>query len=122
MVHKGRGAGDIDRLSAADPAQYATTGGSPTGGNRASVDAREYMVHGAMAFKWLSLTDIKIDIPRMPKKTQLATAINFANVHEKWPNSSYGRNLNVQKKRASLSDFDRFKVMAARIKRTSIVK
>ncbi|MCO5609732.1 hypothetical protein L7F22_068799 [Adiantum nelumboides] len=88
---------------------------------RALVDALD-MVRGAMNFKRLSLTDIKIDIPRMPKKKQLAEAINSADVHEKWANSSWGRKLNVQKKRASLSDFDRFKVMVARIKRSSIVK
>ncbi|MCO5609416.1 hypothetical protein L7F22_063642 [Adiantum nelumboides] len=75
-----------------------------------------------MIFKRLSLTDIKIDIPRIPKKKQLAKAINSADVHGKWANSSCARKLNVQKKRASLSDFDRFKVMVARIKRSSIVK
>ncbi|KAI5076122.1 hypothetical protein GOP47_0008187 [Adiantum capillus-veneris] len=89
--------------------------------NRALVDAPD-MVRGAMNFKRLSLTDIKIDIPRMPKKKQLTDAINSADVHGKWANSSWGRKLIVQKKRASLNDFDRFKVMVARIKRSSIVK
>ena len=34
----------------------------------------------------------------------------------KWENSSWGRKLIVQKRRASLTDFDRFKVMLAKIK------
>lgn len=89
--------------------------------NRALVDAPD-MVRVAMNFKRLSLTDIKIDIPRMPKKKQLTEAIESAEVHIKWENSSWGRKLIVQKKRASLNDFDRFKVMVARIKRSSIVK
>ena len=33
----------------------------------------------------------------------------------KWENSSWGRKLIVQKKRASLNDFDRFKIMLAKI-------
>ena len=44
------------------------------------------MVRAAMNFKRLSLTDIKIEIPRMPKKKQLADAIEAAgnDVHYKW--------------------------------------
>lgn len=34
----------------------------------------------------------------------------------KWENSSWGKKLIVQKRRASLNDFDRFKVMLAKIK------
>ena len=34
----------------------------------------------------------------------------------RWANSSWGRKLIVQKKRAALTDFERFKVMVARIK------
>ncbi|MCO5579979.1 hypothetical protein L7F22_033846 [Adiantum nelumboides] len=78
-----------------------------------------------MNSKRLSLTDIKTEFPRMLKKKllkHLAAAINSANVQGKWANSSWGIKLNVQKKRALLSDIDRFKVIVARIKRSSIVK
>ena len=34
----------------------------------------------------------------------------------KWENSSWGKKLIVQKRRAALNDFDRFKVMLAKIK------
>ncbi|XP_073101488.1 large ribosomal subunit protein eL14 isoform X1 [Elaeis guineensis] len=83
--------------------------------NRALVDAPD-MVRGQMNFKRLSLTDIKIDIPRLPKKKSLIAAMEAADVKNKWENSSWGRKLIVQKRRASLNDFDRFKVMLARIK------
>lgn len=37
-------------------------------------------------------------------------------VKNKWENSSWGRKLIVQKRRAALNDFDRFKIMLAKIK------
>lgn len=41
---------------------------------------------------------------------------SMADVKNKWEKSSWGRKLIVQKRRASLNDFDRFKVMLAKIK------
>ncbi|ERN18809.1 hypothetical protein AMTRI_Chr07g75330 [Amborella trichopoda] len=89
--------------------------------NRALVDAPK-MIRTQMNFKRLSLTDIKIDIPRVPKKKSLIAAIEAADVYKKWENSSWGRKLIVQKQRASLTDFDRFKVMLARIKRAGLIR
>ncbi|XP_077250629.1 large ribosomal subunit protein eL14z-like [Tasmannia lanceolata] len=89
--------------------------------NRALIDAPD-MVRCQMNFKRLSLTDIKIDIPRIPKKKSLISAMEAADVKNKWENSSWGRKLIVQKKRASLNDFDRFKVMLARIKRGGAIR
>ncbi|XP_020253899.1 60S ribosomal protein L14-1-like [Asparagus officinalis] len=66
--------------------------------------------------------DIKIDIPRIPKKKSLIAAMEAADVKNKWENSSWGRKLIVQKRRASLNDFDRFKVMLAKIKRGSAIR
>ncbi|KAL5677881.1 hypothetical protein ACJX0J_014012, partial [Zea mays] len=83
--------------------------------NRALVDAPD-MVRCQVNFKRLSLTDIKIDIKRVPKKTALIKAMEEADVKTKWENSSWGKKLIVQKRRASLNDFDRFKVMLAKIK------
>ncbi|KAH9764302.1 Ribosomal L14e domain-containing protein [Citrus sinensis] len=94
--------------------------------NRALVDAPD-MVRGQMNFKRLSLTDIKIDIPRVPKKKTLIDAMEKAGrdsvyVKNKWESSSWGRKLIVQKKRASLNDFDRFKLMLAKIKKGGLVR
>ena len=75
-----------------------------------------------MNFKRLSLTDIKIDINRVPRKKQLIEAMDKADVKNKWEKSSWGRKLIVQKKRASLNDFDRFKVMLAKIKRGGLIR
>ncbi|KAK7813829.1 large ribosomal subunit protein eL14z [Quercus suber] len=89
--------------------------------NRALVDAPD-MVRTQMNLKRLSLTDIKIDIKRVPKKKTLVEAMEFADVKNKWESSSWGRKLIVQKRRASLNDFDRFKIMLAKIKRAGIVR
>ncbi|GJM85563.1 hypothetical protein PR202_ga02024 [Eleusine coracana subsp. coracana] len=75
-----------------------------------------------MNFKRLSLTDIKIDIKRVPKKSTLIKAMEEADVKGKWENSSWGKKLIVQKRRAALNDFDRFKVMLAKIKRGGAVR
>ncbi|MBA0768520.1 hypothetical protein Gotri_017315, partial [Gossypium trilobum] len=92
--------------------------------NRALVDAPD-MVRGQMNFKRLTLTDITIDIPRVPKKKTLIEAMEKAGKYtnfNKWENSSWGRKLIVQKRRASLNDFDRFKLMLAKIKRAGVVR
>ncbi|KAE8704757.1 60S ribosomal protein L14-2 [Hibiscus syriacus] len=88
--------------------------------NRALVDAPD-MVRGQMNFKRLKLTFITIDIPRVPKKKTLID-IPRIYVKNKWENSSRGRKLIVQKIRASLNDFDRFKLMLAKIKRVGVVR
>ncbi|KAJ1431527.1 Translation protein SH3-like domain superfamily [Sesbania bispinosa] len=87
----------------------------------ALVDAPD-MVRSQMNFKRLSLTDIKIDIKRIPKKKDLIKAMEDADVKNKWEKSSWGRKLIVQKRRAALNDFDRFKIMLAKIKRSSVVR
>lgn len=46
----------------------------------------------------------------------LKEVLLMADVKNKWEKSSWGRKLIVQKRRASLNDFDRFKVMLAKIK------
>ena len=89
--------------------------------NRALVDSPD-MVRTQINFKRLSLTDITIEIPRMPKNKVLKKAVEDGEVHSKWENSAWGRKLAVRTKRAGLNDFDRFKVMVARIKRSSVVR
>ncbi|GJX81472.1 60S ribosomal protein L14-2-like protein [Tanacetum coccineum] len=89
--------------------------------NRALVDSPD-MVRSQLNFKRLTLTDIKIDIKRVPNKKTLIAALEAADVKNKWENSSWGRKLIVQKKRASLNDFDRFKIMLAKIKKAGVVR
>lgn len=80
------------------------------------------MVRSQVNLKRLSLTDIKIDIKRVPKKKDLIQAMEAADVKNRWEKSSWGRKLIVQKRRAALNDFDRFKIMLAKIKRASVVR
>ncbi|KAH9626450.1 hypothetical protein KSS87_004952 [Heliosperma pusillum] len=87
--------------------------------NRVLVDAPD-MVRGQMNLKRLSLTDITVQIEKVPKKSTLIAAMETADVKNKWENSSWGRKLIVQKKRAALNDFDRFKIMLAKIKELSL--
>lgn len=89
--------------------------------NRALIDSPD-MVRTQINFKRLSLTDIVIEISRMPNKKALKEAIEKGEVYSKWENSAWGKKLAVRQKRASLNDFDRFKVMVARVKRSSIVR
>ena len=42
--------------------------------------------------------------------------MSAVDVKKKWESSSWGRKLIVQKRRANLNDFDRFKLMLAKIK------
>ena len=49
------------------------------------------------------------------------TVCLIVDVKKKWENSSWGRKLIVQKRRASLNDFDRFKIMLAKIKVSVII-
>ncbi|CAA6662497.1 unnamed protein product [Spirodela intermedia] len=86
--------------------------------NRVLVDYPD-IVRGQMNLKRLQLTDLKIEIPRVPKKKTLAAALEEA---EQVGKQLLGRKLIVQKRRAALNDFDRFKVMLARIKRAAVVR
>jgi len=93
--------------------------------NRALVDGPSTVTGVArqqMNFKRLSLTHIKIKINRDARLKQLTKAFNDAKVPEQWAKNSYAKKLDNQKKRASLGDFDRFKVMLARQKRSRIVR
>ncbi|KAJ8774477.1 hypothetical protein K2173_016923 [Erythroxylum novogranatense] len=80
------------------------------------------MERSQMNLKRLSLTDIKIDIKRVPKKKNLIEAMEKADVKNKWENSSWGRKLIVRKRRATLNDFDRLKLMLAKIKRGGLIR
>jgi large subunit ribosomal protein L14e len=93
--------------------------------NRALVDGPSTVtgvLRQQMNFKRLSLTNIKIKIHRSARLKQLTKAFNDAKVLEQWSKNSYAKKLENQKKRDSLNDFDRFKVMLARQRRSRIVK
>uniref|UniRef100_A0A2N9FCH0 Large ribosomal subunit protein eL14 domain-containing protein n=1 Tax=Fagus sylvatica TaxID=28930 RepID=A0A2N9FCH0_FAGSY len=67
-----------------------------------------------------------VDSPDMergsPRRRNLLDAMEKADVKKKWETSSWGRKLIVQKRRAALTDFDRFKLMLAKIKKAGLVR
>ena len=73
--------------------------------NRVLVDAPK-IVRSKMSSKRFPLTSIRIDTPRVPKGFD---AMDAADVQKKWENSSWGRKLIIQKRRAELNDFELYK-------------
>eukprot|EP00744_Colponema_vietnamica_P000134 GILI01000253.1.p2 GENE.GILI01000253.1~~GILI01000253.1.p2 ORF type:complete len:135 (+),score=41.95 GILI01000253.1:64-468(+) len=73
-------------------------------------------------FNRLALTDIKLDIPRSPRSGTLAKMWAKGDVLSKWEKTSWAQKLARRTTRANLSDFERFKVMVLRKKRSAAVK
>jgi large subunit ribosomal protein L14e len=72
-------------------------------------------------FKRLALTDIVVKIQMNAREKTLKKAWTEADVMAKWEASSWAKKLASRKKRASLSDFDRFKVMVAKKQKSAII-
>jgi len=92
--------------------------------NRAFVDGPSTVtgvVRQAIPFKRLSLTDIVIPIQRSPRLKTLTQAFQEAKVVERWEKTAWSKKQAVKTKRASLNDFDRFKVMLGRKERSRVV-
>ena len=69
----------------------------------------------------IALTDLKVKIGRNARQKTLNAAWAAADIQAKWDGSSWAKKLAAKSKRASLSDFDRFKVMVARKQKSSII-
>ena len=69
----------------------------------------------------ISLTDYTVAIQQNARQKTLKKAWAEADVLTKWEASSWAKKLAAKKKRASLSDFDRFKVMVAKKQKTEII-
>lgn len=80
------------------------------------------MVRSQMNFKKFSLANIKIDIKKVQKNKNLIEAIEKDDMKSKQEDRSWSRKLIVQKRRASLNNFDRFKLMLTKIKKGGIIK
>lgn len=75
-----------------------------------------------MPIKRLSLTDIKCTIPRGAREKTLKKALTKDGVMAKWAAGAWAKKLKAKVTRASMSDFDRFKLMVAKKKRSQAVK
>merc|ERR1712054_187649 len=73
-------------------------------------------------FRRLNLTDITIKCTRGARLKSLVKAYKAADVESKWNNSNYGKKLALRAARANTSDFDRFKIVQARVERSKKVR
>lgn len=67
-----------------------------------------------MAFKNMSLTDLKIKVPRGARSGVVKKVFTDAEVLEKWEKTAWAKKLATRKKKASMTDFDRFKLKLAK--------
>ena len=72
-------------------------------------------------FARVALTDFTVKIQRNARQKTLKAKWAEADVLAKWEASRWAKKLATKKKRASLSDFDRFKVMVAKKQKTEII-
>jgi large subunit ribosomal protein L14e len=75
-----------------------------------------------ITLKRLSLTDIKVKIGLNARQKSLEKAWAKGDVVAKWAATSWAKKIAAKKKRASLNDFGRFKMAAAKRKRNAAVK
>lgn len=74
-----------------------------------------------VSYSRISLTDLTVNIQRGARAKTLKKALTDDDTLATWEASSWAKKLSTKKKRANLSDFDRFKVMVARKQKSRIV-
>jgi large subunit ribosomal protein L14e len=72
-------------------------------------------------FRNLSLTSIKLEIPRAVRTGTLTKAFTKADVLGQWQKSSWAKKLARHQTRSELGDFDRFKLMLLRKKKSLLI-
>merc|ERR1719446_275846 len=72
-----------------------------------------------MPIRRLSLTDIKATIPRGAREKTLKLALTKDDVMGNWEKTAWAKKLKARKTRSEMNDFDRFKLMVARKKRSA---
>lgn len=69
----------------------------------------------------IALTDLTVPVQQNARAKTLKKAWAEADTLAKWEASSWAKKLSAKKKRASLDDFGRFKVMVARKQKSAII-
>eukprot|EP01116_Phalansterium_solitarium_P013969 TRINITY_DN31447_c0_g1_i1.p1 TRINITY_DN31447_c0_g1~~TRINITY_DN31447_c0_g1_i1.p1 ORF type:complete len:152 (+),score=56.27 TRINITY_DN31447_c0_g1_i1:66-521(+) len=93
--------------------------------NRALVDGPSDVTgvpRQAIQIKWLSLTKFKIAVPRAARLKTLRKVFEKEGVQKKFEATTWAKKLAARAKRASLSDFDRFKVLLAKKRRSGVMR
>ncbi|XP_011433871.1 60S ribosomal protein L14-like [Crassostrea angulata] len=90
--------------------------------NRALVDGPcSGVSRKQMNFKALELTSIVMKIPRGLRPGNLRKAWEKQEVQKKWDSTTWAQKIANKKKRAQLTDFDRFKLMKAKQARNRLI-
>jgi large subunit ribosomal protein L14e len=93
-------------------------------GQDGPVGARDVVgVHRqVISCKRLSLTDLVLpNLPRSAKKKNIIAAWEAGDITSKWENTNWAKKLAAKKRRAALTDFDRFKVMIAKKQKSKLI-
>merc|ERR1719293_91546 len=72
--------------------------------------------------KRLSLTDLKAKLCRGAREKALKTALEKDGIMAKWAETAWAKKLKAKETRANMTDFERFKLMVAKKKRSAVVK
>ena len=92
--------------------------------NKCLIDGPEELTgvrRQVISFTRIALTDHTVKIQRNARQKCLKAKWAEAEVLDKWNASSWAKKLATKKKRASLSDFDRFKVLVAKKQKAEII-
>lgn len=74
-----------------------------------------------ISYTRIALTDLTVKVQRNARQGTLKKAWAEADTLNKWESSSWAKKLASKKRRANLSDFDRFKNMVARKQKNEII-
>ena len=74
-----------------------------------------------ISYTRIALTDFTVKIQVNARQKTLKKAWTEGDVMNKWEATSWAKKLAAKKKRASLGDFDRFKVMVAKKQKAAII-
>ena len=92
--------------------------------NKCLVDGPEEITgvsRQVISYKRIALTDLTVKIQMNARQKTLKKAWADADTLATWESSSWAKKLAAKKKRASLNDFGRFKVMVARKQKMEII-
>ena len=73
-------------------------------------------------FARLSLTEFVIPLKRNQKSSNVAKIFDSEGIQQKWEESTAGKRQFARLRRAELTDFDRFKLMVNKKKKSQLVK
>merc|ERR1719152_384947 len=71
--------------------------------------------------KWLNLTDFKCDLKRGAKEKALKSALKESDAIASFEKSAWGKKIATKAKKATLTDYERFRLMLAKKKRSALV-